>query len=641
MITNLSFIPAREFSRIHSSGIDRFEKLSLISDMCRLNTLSAVKKAGSGHLGSSFSSLDIFVYLYYVEMNTIRLGLDHPDRDIFFSSKGHDVPGLYSVLFSLGVLSEELLLNLRRLDGTCGHPDIGTPGCEANTGSLGMGLSKGKGISIGKSILGRQGRVFVMTGDGELQEGQIYEALLTAAHQKVCNLTMIIDHNKVQTDRLVEDISGLGDIEDRLRSFGWFVARCDGHNFASIDKAFSLAKTVVDQPKAIIADTIKGRGISFMEHPLALKNGNGFYKWHSGAPDDRHFELGLKELLDGINLRFAKSSLGDLRPKEIPSEQKKPSLATKEYVSDAFGSELVRIAKTRKDIVVLDSDLAVDCRIKTFQEQFPDRFIENGIAEQDMVSTAGGLATQGLLPIVNSFAAFLSSRANEQIYNNSCEKTKIIYVNHYAGVIPAGPGASHQSVRDISLVASLPSCIILQPCNRLETEQAVNYLVNEASGPCFLRLVIGPSPRKIDLPSNYELEFERGTILRDGDQGILFAYGPVMLHEALTAAESLEKLGIKIRIVNMPWLNRVDEIWLKEVVMGFSHIFVMDDHSPFGGLGDILLSALAASELIQGRKFFKLGIVGTPKWGTPNEVLSYHKVDAHAIQESITVALRD
>src|SRR5688572_18485845 len=188
----IRLIPEAEFRRAAASVPDRRHLLALIADMCRANTLASVKRAGSGHLGSSFSAMDIVAWLYHEEMNTNSMRLDNPDRDIYFSSKGHDVPGLYSVLYSFGIIPEQRFLQLRRLGGLDGHPDVGVPGIEANSGSLGMGVSKGKGMAWAKRYRGYKGQVFVLTGDGELQEGQIYEALQTAAHQQLGNLTVIV-----------------------------------------------------------------------------------------------------------------------------------------------------------------------------------------------------------------------------------------------------------------------------------------------------------------------------------------------------------------------------------------------------------------------------------------------------------------
>jgi len=654
----IKLIPLEEFQRVRAAPIDKYERLALISDMCRTNTLSAVKRAGSGHLGSSFSAMEIVVWLYYQEMNIMAVGLQSPDRDIYFSSKGHDVPGLYSVLFSLGILPEEKFLKLRRLGGLDGHPDVGIPGIEANSGSLGMGISKGRGMAWAKQLLDRSGRVFVMTGDGELQEGQIYEALQAAFHQRVGNLTVIVDHNKVQSDKRICEIIDLRDLEAKFHSFGWHVARRNGHDLRQLDWVLAEFKQIIDRPKLLIADTIKGRGVSFMEHPVALRTAKGLYPWHAGAPDDQSFSAAHQEIVERINARLAELGLLPLVLKEIEPSEKvvRSSLVTQnalgepvsqavksklsdgassEYVVEAFGQALVEIAAKRPNLVVLDADLAADCRLRCFEETYPDRFIENGIAEQDMVSMAGGLARQGLLPVVNSFASFLASRANEQIYNNASERTKIIYVCHYAGLLPAGPGKSHQSLRDISLFGALPNCIILQPCNAAETRMAMEYCVNQASENCMLRLVIGPSPRIIELSASYQLTPWRGVVLKEGSNAIMFAYGPVMLHEALLASEILEENDFGLQIVNMPWLNRVDMHWLKEVVAPYESIYVLEDHSPVGGLGDFLLNALNNEVLLKRRRIRKFAVEGYPACGTPPEALKHHRLDGASLASRI------
>ena len=228
-MVEINIIPREEIVRIWNAPIPKEERLSLVADMCRANAFASIKKAGSGHLGSTLSSLDIVTMLYYSEMNTISVGKDNPDRDIYFSSKGHDAPGYYAVLFSLGLLPEDQLLLLRRIEGTCGHPDVSTPCVEANSGSLGMGISKAKGMAFAKRYRNSKGRIFVMTGDGELQEGQNYEALLTSVHQKLANITVIVDYNKVQTDKAVNTVCDLGDLETRFRRF-WLA--CDQMQWA-------------------------------------------------------------------------------------------------------------------------------------------------------------------------------------------------------------------------------------------------------------------------------------------------------------------------------------------------------------------------------------------------------------------------
>ncbi|MBE9545695.1 MAG: 1-deoxy-D-xylulose-5-phosphate synthase, partial [Proteobacteria bacterium] len=539
----IRLIPEKEFKRVRAASIDKYTKLQILADMCRANAIATVKRAGSGHLGSSFSSLDIVVSLYFAEMNIAELGIAHPDRDIYFSSKGHDVPGHYAVFHALGIISQEQFINLRRHGGTHGHPDVSIAGIEANSGSLGMGISKAKGMAWAKKAKGSGGRVIVMTGDGELQEGQIWESLQTTTHQKINNLTVIVDCNKFQSDKALKHIVDLGNLESKFKVFGWHVERCDGHDFAALEQAFAKLKGITDKPKVLIADTVKGKGISFMESPTEVPDEKFLYKWHAGAPDDDRSEAGYRELSESINHRLHNFGLEALTTEVIETREKNRAKLkdSAEKVVNAYGEALVEIGSDREDMVVLDADLSADCGLRLFENAFPQRFIESGIAEQDMVSTAGGLALQGLLPVVNSFGVFLASRANEQIYNNATEKTKIIYVCHYAGLIPAGPGKSHQSVRDISLFGALPNVITIEPANAIETRQALKWCVNQASESCMMRLAISPSPRTIPFPDDYQFVFGKGTVVVDGHDAVLFAYGPVMLNEAMVAAETLHE----------------------------------------------------------------------------------------------------
>ncbi len=631
----LTLIPREEFERARPLG-----DLGLLADMCRANTLVAVKRAGSGHLGSSFSAMDIVVHLLYAELNTVELGFDDPDRDIYFSSKGHDVPGFYAVLHSRGVLPPERLLRLRRLGGLDGHPDVGVPGIEANSGSLGMGISKGRGIAWAKRYLGRDGRVVVMTGDGELQEGQNFEGLQAAAAQGLGRLWVIVDRNELQSDKPTDEILALGDLETKLRAFGWQVATCDGHDHDELARVFADFRASGDAPKVLVANTIKGKGVSFMEHPRALAEGGGTYRWHAGAPDDDSFARANLELVERIRDRIPDLKLEPVRDVESDAAyslegEPESGLAvrprvTDEYVAAAYGEALLELADRHPELVVLDADLASDCRIRPFELAHPDRFHESGIAEQDMVSAAAGMARHGLLPVVNSFAAFLVARANEQIYNQASEQTKVVYALHYAGLIPAGPGKSHQSIRDVSLLAALPNMTVVQPSNSAETRTLLHWAVEDAPGNVAVRLTIGPSPRRVELPGT-EVVPGRGTVLHEGTDALLFAYGPVMLHEALTAAEALAG---RIQVVNMPWLNRVDAQWLSELVEPFGELFVVEDHAPVGALGDTLRRAL------DGRAVTVFGVEGWPACGTPLEALRYHGLDGSSLADRIALALR-
>ena len=633
----IRLIPKKEFERIRAGNIDKNMKLQILADMCRANAIATVKRAGSGHLGSSFSSLDIVTYLYFAEMNIAEVGISSPDRDIYFSSKGHDVPGHYAVLHAMGWIAEEKFVNLRRHGGTHGHPDTSIDGIEANSGSLGMGISKAKGMAWAKNAAKAGGRVMVMTGDGELQEGQIWESLQTANHQKVNNLIVIVDYNKFQSDKSLKHIIDLGDLESKFNLFGWHVERCNGHDFAALEHVFAKFKEITDKPKILIADTVKGKGISFMEGPSEWPDQEYLYQWHAGAPDDDSFEAGYHELTERIDQRLKNVGLDTVASEVLETREKNRVKLkdTAEKVVNAYGEALVELGAQREDLVVLDADLSADCGLRGFENTFPQRFIETGIAEQDMVSTAGGLALQGMLPVVNSFGVFLASRANEQIYNNATEKTKIIYVCHYAGLIPAGPGKSHQSVRDISLFGALPGFTVIEPANSIETKAALKWCVEKASQSCMMRLAISPSPRTIELPNDYEFTYGQGTVVADGNDAVLFAYGPVMLHEALNAAETLSQRGVSLKVINLPWLNHTDESWFEQQIAGCDSIFVMDNHSKYGGLGDQILNTAQKIDAVRGKKFIKFGLDEFPACGTPPEVLAYHKLDGESIAAKI------
>jgi transketolase len=463
-----------------------------------------------------------------------------------------------------------------------------------------------------------------MTGDGELQEGQNWEAFAAAAHQRVGNLWAIVDRNQLQSDKRTEEILALGELDAKLRSFGWHVVTCDGHDNEALALAFAgMRAAPADVPKVLIAQTIKGRGVSFMEPTEEL------YRWHAGAPDDEHFERAHDELLTRIRERLPDLVLESVDALlEDVGEPVSGAKVTGEYVANAYGDELLKLVEERQELVVLDADLASDCRIRTIELEQPGRFVEVGIAEQDMVSMAAGLARKGLLPVVNSFASFLAARANEQIYNQASEGTKVVYALHYAGLIPAGPGKSHQSIRDISLLAALPNMTIVQPANADETRALLRWAVDEASENVAIRLAIGPSPRRIDAVA--AAAPGRGSVLHEGSEAILFAYGPVLLHEALTAAELLEA---RLHVVNMPWLNRVDAAWLADLVEPFDEIIVVEDHAPVGGLGDSLRRVLS------GRAITVLGVEGWPACGTPAEALRFHGLDGASLADRIALTL--
>jgi transketolase len=623
-LVEVSYVSSAEVASVLKEIDDPILKGKVFAEINRLNTLSMIMEAGSGHIGSSFSAMDIVSHLWLNELKNPNQA-DKKHSDTYFSSKGHDAPGLYSVLIGLGLLSEKLLHSLRRLEGLPGHPDVSTPYMSTNTGSLGMGISKAHGMALARRALKKTGRFYVLLGDGELQEGQFWESLQPVANAGISEITAIIDHNKIQSDTLVSETSDLGDLKGKLESFGWHVMRINGNDIAEVSDALTKCSKTLHKPQIIIADTVKGKGVSFMEK----LDEDGYYKFHSGAPSVESYKAALKELKNSIQLLASKPKIGFMNI-SIPAKSKPKN---PQKLIGAYSKKIVELGRKHKDIVAMDADLVLDTGLIPFKEQLPDRYVQAGIAEQDMVSRAGGLALQGLLPIVHSFACFLTTRANEQIYNNATENKKIIYVGSLAGILPGSPGHSHQSVRDISAIGSIPGLLLLEPSCEQEVECALDWAVEENDESTYIRIVSIPVETSYKLPANYRLEKGKGVVLSPGSQVAIVAYGPVMLNEACKAAFQLKKKGVSTCVVNLPWLNYVDGEWAYGALKDFSLIVTLDDH--YKKLGQSAILAQTLINYLDSPKILSLGIETVPVCGRNEEVLSHHKLDANSIANHI------
>jgi transketolase len=634
----LYYVPFKEFERIRALPVSPVEKTSLFVSLCRINTLYMIACAGSGHIGSSFSSLDIMSWLLLNEVRVPPKEDTTSPCDIFFSSKGHDAPSLYNVFIGLGQLDFDLIHTLRKLGGLPGHPDIATPNIVTNTGSLGMGVSKAKGMIYANRLFKRPGNVFVLTGDGELQEGQFWESLVSAANLKLSELTVIIDHNKLQSDTLVSKVSDLGDLEAKLTAFGWHVSRCDGNDLAAFSTTLAATKSVTDQPKVIIADTIKGKGVSFMEH-TSIDSDVELYKFHSGAPSDDAYGKAAQELIDTANAKLQALGTETLELETITH----PAAVLPENpqrMIPAYTNALIEQARKNPNIVALDADLILDTGLIPFQKEFPERFVECGIAEQDMVSQAGGMALQGLLPVVHSFACFLSSRPNEQIYNNATEQKKIIYVGSLAGVVPGGPGHSHQAVRDISALAAMPGLVLMEPSCEAEVAMLLDWAINQSTESSYLRLVSLPWVVPYKLPSNYLPQLGQGVALTEGDDAAIITYGPVLLAAAVQAAKSLrDEYGLAVKVINLPWLNTVDAEWLNHEVEKSKNIFSLDNHYLIGGQGDRIANVFVGGTASQ-KTLYRIGLEEIPDCGTNPEILRVHGLDGETISDFVRAKVK-
>ena len=628
---SLSYVSRDVFRAVREGVSDPIARAELIADLCRINTLFMIMQAGSGHIGSSFSSTDIITWLWTEHLRDPN-GTSK-DADVYFSSKGHDAPALYSLLIALEKLPFDLLPKLRQLDGLPGHPDVSTPYIATNTGSLGMGISKAYGMARANRYTGRNGRIVVMTGDGELQEGQIWESLQPVANERLSEITVIVDHNKFQSDTAVAAVSDLGPLEEKFRVFGWEVRRGDGHDVRVLRDTLAHFDTVTDRPKVFIADTIKGRGVSFME---GIACGDQTYHFHAGAPSLENYVKGTRELIARVNARLA----GLKRPAAALTSSPLPvRIAPKqpEKIVLAYGDELLAMARQRPEIVVMDADLLSDCGIEAFKAELPGRFIECGIAEQHMVSAAGGLALRGMLPVVHSFACFLSTRANEHIYNNATEKKRIIYTATLAGLVPGGPGHSHQSVRDISAIGAVPGLVAFEPCSEKEARLAIRWAVEANPDSTYLRFVNVPLDLPYSMPADYALKIGRGVTLRAGKDVAIIGYGTILLTNAWRAAEALAAQGISAAVIDLPWLNRVDDRWVTDALGSFKQIVTLDNHYLEFGQGVMVAAALARTGV--RADVTPIGLKEIPACGSNADVLAYHGLDAASIAR--TVAARN
>jgi len=627
----LTYVSRESIDAARAAAADPVARAELLADVCRLNTLYMIMQAGSGHIGSSFSSTDLITWLWTETLVDPNGG--GPGSDVYFSSKGHDAPALYSLLIALGKLDFDLLHRLRRLGGLPGHPDVETPFIATNTGSLGMGISKAYGMARARRFTRQGGRIVVMTGDGELQEGQIWESLQPAANERLSEIVAIVDHNKLQSDSAVAAVSDLGPLEDKFRAFGWEVRRADGHDFRAIRDVFDHFATVVDRPKVLIADTIKGKGVSFME---GLACGDQTYHFHAGAPSLKDYLAAVGEITARVNDRLSARGARPLALASAP-QPTRVAPARPERLVVAYGDELLQMARTRQDIVVLDGDLLSDCGIEAFKEELPDRFIECGIAEQHMVSAAGGMALNGILPVVHSFACFLSTRANEHIYNNATERRKIIYTATLAGLLPGGPGHSHQSVRDISAIGSVPRLVAIEPCAEVEARLAIRWAVEENTASTYLRFVNVPLDLPYSLPDSYAMRVGCGVTLRAGNEVALIGYGPLLMSQAWWAADRLASEGVSVAVINLPWLNRVDDTWVRDTLARFTAIVTLDNHYVALGQGVMVAAALARTGV--RAEVRSIGLADVPVCGNNTEVLAHHGLDAASIAQAVRACI--
>lgn len=599
-------------------GLDPFRSESDFKTLgyaLRLNTLSMIKAAGSGHIGSSFSAIDL--------MLACRTFLSDNPQNVFFSSKGHDAPGLYAVMNAHGEIPDSFLLKLRRMEGLPGHPEVGSFGIPTSTGSLGMGISKGKGFWYSRKNL--NSTVTVLLGDGELQEGQIWESLPGASRDNMQGLIAIVDGNKIQSDTWVDKTLPLGDLRKRVEGSGWLYFECDGHDYSSIKETLAHAKTESQRPVFIYAHTKKGSGVSFMER---FDSNGKFYKFHSGSPSDQDYMSAVNELVKKLGFSHElnwSQSIAFKNGIDVESDDLTPKTRNQSLIQ-IWAGILEELFESDKSLIALDADLSYDTGTYKVADKFSAQYIQCGIAEQDMVSMAGTLALSGKIPFVHSFASFLTTRAAEQIFNNLSENSKVIYCGFLAGVLPSAPGHSHQAVSDFGIVSSFPNIEIFEPA--CETEMSLmKSLVYESDKSIYLRVGSVDLPEKVD-PKMVQLG--RITQRKFGEKYAIITSGPSMAKIALEVARAESEN--EIAVFTYPTPKRHFNLEDMKLISNFEKVLVIENHLPSPGIFSQLLEHFQSSDAKV--KLIRSGISELPRNGQTQEVLEHHGMDVDSLAKA-------
>ena len=602
------------------------EKIRKLATLIRYYILTMSTEAGSGHPSSSLSATELMACLLFGGI--FRFDLDRPrspnnDRLIF--SKGHASPLFYALWGAAGKVSESELLTFRKFGSPLeGHPTVIFPYTEAATGSLGQGLSIGLGMALNAKYLDNLPyRTYVLLGDSEMAEGSQWETMQLAAHYKLNNLIGVLDVNRL--GQRGETMYGwdLDAYQKMISSFGWKTVVLDGHSIPEVLSAYEEAIKSDDRPAMVIAKTIKGKGVSFIED----KNG-----WHGKALSREECDRALKELGEvDKSVRGDIASPDDLRPKKQPPK----SAAAMDYPKDkpvatrrAYGNALARIYPEFPDVVGLDGEVSNSTYAVIFKEAYPDRFFEMYIAEQNMVGAALGLARRGKIPFVSTFAAFFA-RAFDQVRMARYSDANIKFVGSHAGVSIGEDGPSQMGLEDLAMFRTILNSVVFYPSDAISAEK----LVEEAAGRDGI-VYIRTTRKETPIIYSQADEFPIGgnKVIRRSDRDAVSVIGAgITLHEALAAHEALRKENVSIRVIDLYCLKPIDEGALRRAVDGTETIITVEDHYREGGLGEAVRSVLAPWP----GQIYSLAVTKKPKSGEPQELLDYEEISRKSIIDKV------
>lgn len=603
------------------------DKLAKIAAMMRYHILAATTRAGSGHPTSSLSATELMTGLLFGGF--FRYDPDnpgHPNNDRLVFSKGHASPLFYALWVAAGKLDgEEFINTYRRLGSPLeGHPTVTFPHVEAATGSLGQGLSIGVGLALNAKYLDKLPYItYVLLGDSEMTEGSQWEAIQIAAHYKLDNLIGILDVNRLGQRGETMYGHNLELYERRVSAFGWETILVDGHSFPEILAAYKRAGQVAGRPTMIIAKTIKGKGVSFMQD----QNG-----WHGKALPKEDFGRAVAELGE-----IDKSGRGALAPPEDrrPEEPAAGPVEDFYYPADqpvatrrAYGNALRRLYPRFPAIVSLDGEVSNSTMAEYFAAAYPERFFEMYVAEQNMVGVALGLARRGKIPFVSTFAAFLT-RAFDQIRMSQYSDANLKFVGSHAGVSIGEDGPSQMGLEDLAMMRTILDGVVLYPCDAVATER----LVEEAAkhrGIVYLRTTRGATPILYGPAETFPIGGCK-VLKRSGRDAVTVVAAGITVFEALKAHAELEKAGIYIRVIDLYSIKPLDAATLMEAARETQAVITVEDHYAEGGLGEAVMSALAAA----ATPVLSLAVRKKPRSGQPRELLNYEEISQEAIRARV------
>ena len=624
---------------LHYFGRENFRELLINKDldlekiqqiacaMLRVNILSGIQNAGSGHLGTSFSATEIMISsIMYLETSQSK-------NTHFFSSKGHDVPALYACYEALGKLENESLMKLRKLGGLPGHPDVSVSSILFNTGSLGMGISKANGWLSGKSYQKEPADIIVLIGDGEFQEGQNFEALMYLQNNGNLKPLIIMDSNKIQSDSWVNNVKSYEKFEDKIKSFGLKYKEVDGHDLNALNAAYKEHFDSSGNGATVIcANTIKGKGLGFAETSVS-DDTLELYGYHSGALSLDDFAQASNILMMEFASLCNKYNYSSDRETKIFSQiDVRVSHEVQSNLLQTYTASSVSFFKKNNNNVALDADLLKDAGSLEIKRQLPNQFFEFGIAEQDMVSFGAGLAASGVVPWCHSFSCFLTTRAQEQIFNFCSERRKGIFIGALAGPIPAGPGHSHQMIRDISIMSSMPFLKVFEPVSPKMLNQFFDYQT-ELEVSIFVRL----ANCNLDLKKYSDVEIppigELVTIVPvdENTKKVVILQGAILFSEIIKVIDDLKRQG-NIAIFVAVWLNEISNKFL-ECLAG-KHIFIFETSVYDGDFASNISVRIHENTICVG-SFFRRAFNDLPECGANDEVLRHHLLDGYSIMKKV------